>query len=164
MYFILQESSSYDHVTNKTWEDISLVITENFDEANMISDNSELKKFIKKYLLGSKYKERLFVREWLEHFVSRPRQMEIFGVYGSAMEGGIFSVLNFNSSGDYNLDFDLMVGFGLHKQQKVAFRYVPDNPVHLIIEITRLKKWGIKTNGNKLVLPSGGPGGKYTKY
>ena len=125
------------------------MITENFDEANMISDNTELKKFIKKYLLGTKYttKESVFVREWIEHFVGRSRQMEILGVYGSAMEGGIFSVFYFNSSGDYEFDFDLMVGFGSQplslNQQKIAFRHLQDYPAHLIIEITRLRNWDI---------------------
>ena len=100
----------------------------------MISDNTELKKFIKKYLLGSKYvtKESVFVREWIEHFVGRSRQMEILGVYGSAMEGSMFSVFNFNSSGDYEFDFDLMVGFGsqpLSHNQQVALRHLTDNPV-----------------------------------
>ena len=125
------------------------MITENFDEANMISDNTELKKFIKKYLLGSKYttKESVFVREWFEHFVGGSRQMEILGVIGSAMEGGVFSVFNFNSSGDYEFDFDLMVGFGpqplSHNQQKIAFKHLQDYPAHLIIEIPHLKNWDI---------------------
>ena len=115
----------------------------------MISDNTELKKFIKKYLLGSKYttKESVFFGEWFEHFVGGSRQTEILGVYGSAMEGGVFSVFNFNSSGDYEFDFDLMVGFGPQpislNLQQIAFIHLQGYPAHLIIEIPHLKNWDI---------------------
>ena len=90
------------------------MITENFDEADITSGNSDLKNFIKNYLLSSELSlnENLFAKELIENFISSTSKMEILGVYGSAMEGGMFSVFNFNSSGDYEFDFDLMVGFG----------------------------------------------------
>ena len=115
----------------------------------MISDNSEIKEFIKKYLLSSKYatKETSLVKELLKHLIGTTSKMNILGVYGSAMEGGMFSVFNFNSSGDYEFDFDLMIGFGPQPlnqpQQKVAFRHLADNPGHLNIDITQLSNWEI---------------------
>ena len=73
--------------------------------------------------------------------------MEILGVFGSAMEGGLLSVFNFNSSGDYEFDLDLMVGFGpqplSHNQQEKGFRHIPDNPGHLNIAVRHLDNWNI---------------------
>ena len=73
--------------------------------------------------------------------------MEILGVFGSAMEGGLFSVFNFNSSGEYEFDFDLMVGFGPQplspSQQEKGFRHIPDKPGHLNIEVESLDNWNI---------------------
>ena len=144
---ILQELASYDHVTNKTWKEVTRVITENFDEADNISDNSEVKKFTKKYILSSRYatKQTSFAQELIEYFVGNTSKMEIMGVFGSSMEGGMFSVFNFNSSGDYEFDFDVMVGFGpqplSQHQQNAGFRHLPDKPGHLIIDISEMNNW-----------------------
>ena len=125
------------------------MITENFDEADITSGNSDLKKFIKKYLLSSdlSLNENVFVKELIKNFISNTTKMEILGVFGSAMEGGLFSVFNFNSSGDYEFDFDLMVGFGpqplSHNQQEKGFRHIPDKPGHINIEVESLDNWNI---------------------
>ena len=149
MPFVFQKHPSHDQVTKKNWKNINSVITENFDEADITSGNSELKKFLKKYLLSSdlSFNENLFVKELIENFISSTTKMEILGVFGSAMEGGLFSVFNFNSSGDYEFDFDLMVGFGpqplSRSQQEKGFRHIPDKPGHLNIEVESLDNWNI---------------------
>ena len=141
------------------------MITENFDEADIVSSNSDLKEFIKQYLLSSELSinKNLFAKELIENFISSTAKMEILGVYGSAMEGGMFSVFNFNSSGAYEFDFDLMVGFGpqplSHNQQEKGFRHIPDKPGHLNIEVTCLDSWNIdrkyllNKNGTDCVSP-----------
>ena len=118
--------SDVDAITGISWKELNSLITKSYDEASEICGNSVINETI-----------QMFSSKMLEKY-SHP----YFGVYGSSVEGAMFSGLQ-NKQNHIILDIDLMLDFLFvtnirQHEQIISFRYLPDYPGYLNILVSNL--------------------------